>query len=276
MKGPLAHFGRRAFPTVAPARIVPLMLQIHQFPCLFDNYGYLLHDPASGETVCIDTPDAAEYLTQAQTKGWTITQIWNTHWHPDHAGGNQAIKDATGCTITAPLAEAARIAGIDREVSHGDTVKLGGYSAAVIDVGGHTLGHVAYHVPEAEIAMVGDAVFALGCGRMFEGTPRQFWASLQRVKALPADTMLYCAHEYTEANAKFAVHADPGNVALADYAVEIADKRSRTERTVPMPLARELATNPFLRADDPVLMAKWGGRTPEDTFAALRAAKDSF
>ena len=252
------------------------MIQIHQFPCLSDNYGFLLHDPASEETVCIDTPDAAEYLNQATAKGWSITQIWNTHWHPDHAGGNQAIKDATGCKIVAPGAESGRIAGIDREVAHGDTVALGNFTADVIDVGGHTLGHIAYHLPEAGIAMVGDSVFALGCGRMFEGTPEQFWGSLDRIRALPPQTMLYCAHEYTAANAKFAVHADPDNADLSAYAAEIADKRSRDEWTVPMPLSRELATNPFLRADKADMKARWGGNAPEETFAALRAAKDAF
>lgn len=257
------------------------MIQIHQFPCLSDNYGYLLHDPASQETVCVDTPDAAEYLRQAEAKGWTITQIWNTHWHPDHAGGNLVIKEACqksggDCTISAPAAESARIAGIDRELAHGDTVSLGGYTAQIIDVGGHTLGHIAYYLPKAGLALVGDAVFALGCGRMFEGTPEQFWASLERIRALPPETMLYCAHEYTAANAKFAVHADPDNKALAEYAAEISDKRGRGEPTVPMPLSRELATNPFLRADSPAMQARWGGIAPEETFAALRAAKDSF
>ncbi len=252
------------------------MLEVHQFPCLSDNYGYLLHDTASGETTCIDTPDAATYLREAAAKAWTITQIWNTHWHPDHAGGNEAIKAATGCAIVAPAAEAARIAGIDREVSHGDRVVLGNYTATVIDVGGHTLGHIAYYLPEASLAFVGDSVFALGCGRMFEGTPSQFWASLLRVKALPAETTLYCAHEYTASNARFAVHADPDNAALAAYVAEITAKRAAGEWTVPTRLDRELATNPFLRADDPALAARWGGGDAIATFAALRAAKDSF
>ena len=252
------------------------MLEVHQFPCLSDNYGYLLHDTASGETTCIDTPDADAYLREAAAKAWTITQIWNTHWHPDHAGGNEAIKAATGCSIVAPAAEAARITGIDREVSHGDRVALGDYTASVIDVGGHTLGHIAYYLPEASLAFVGDSVFALGCGRMFEGTPSQFWASLLRVKALPAETTLYCAHEYTASNARFAVHADPDNAALAAYVAEITVKRAAGEWTVPTRLDRELATNPFLRADDPALAARWGGGDAIATFAALRAAKDSF
>lgn len=253
-----------------------MTLEVHQFACLSDNYGYLLHDSASGETACIDTPDAEAYLREAAARGWTITQIWNTHWHPDHAGGNEAIKAATRCTVIAPAADSARIAGIDRTVAQGDTVAFGAYAAHVIDVGGHTLGHCAYHLPKAAIAFVGDAVFALGCGRMFEGTPDQFWTSLLRVKALPAETTLYCAHEYTASNAKFALHADPDNAALAAYAAEIADKRSRSEWTVPTRLDRELATNPFLRADDPALQARWGGASPVETFAALRSAKDNF
>ena len=252
------------------------MLEVHQFPCLSDNYGYLLHDAVSGETACIDTPDAEAYLREAAAKSWTITQIWNTHWHPDHAGGNAAIKAATSCMIVAPAAEAARIAGIDREVAHGDSVSLGEHTASVIDVGGHTLGHIAYYLPEGSLAFVGDSVFALGCGRMFEGTPAQFWASLSRLKALPVDTELYCAHEYTASNARFALHADPDNAALGAYVAEITAKRAAGEWTVPTRLNRELATNPFLRSDDPALAARWGGGDAVTTFAALRAAKDSF
>ena len=253
-----------------------MTLQVHQFPCLSDNYGFLLHDPASGETACIDTPDAAEYLRQAEAKGWSISQIWNTHWHPDHAGGNEAIKAATGCRIVAPAVDAPRIAGVDLTVADGDRVSLGEWQADVIDVGGHTMGHCAYHLPAAGIAFVGDSLFALGCGRMFEGTPEQFWASLSRLKDLPPETTLYCAHEYTASNARFALHADPDNVELQLYAEQIADKRERGEPTVPMGLARELATNPFLRADDEDMRNRWGGNSPPDTFARLRAAKDSF
>jgi len=252
------------------------MLEVHQFPCLSDNYGFLLHDPASGETACIDTPDADVYLREAAAKGWQITHIWNTHWHPDHAGGNEAIKAATGCTVIAPAAEAEKIAGIDRTVSHGDIVSLGEYEAQVIDVGGHTLGHIAYHLPAAGIAFVGDSVFALGCGRMFEGTPPQFWESLSRIKALPPETLLYCAHEYTASNAKFALHADPDNKALQDYAGAVEVARAADKPTVPTTVARELAANPFLRADDADMQARWGGGDAVATFAALRGAKDTF
>lgn len=252
------------------------MLQIHQFPCLSDNYGFLLHDPASGETACIDTPDADAYLREAEARGWRITQIWNTHWHPDHAGGNEAIKAATGCIVIAPKVDAPKIAAVDRMVGDGDNVMLGDFAARVIDVGGHTMGHIAYHLPDAGIAFVGDSLFALGCGRMFEGTASQFWASLSRLKALPDDTTIYCAHEYSAANARFALHADPDNAALRAYADEIAERRATDRPTVPFPLARELATNPFLRADDSAIRQRWGGASPAETFAALRAAKDAF
>ncbi|MGB3165689.1 MAG: hydroxyacylglutathione hydrolase [Alteraurantiacibacter sp.] len=252
-----------------------MTIQIHQFPCLSDNYGFLLHDPDSGETAAIDTPDGAEYLKQAEAKGWRITQIWNTHWHPDHAGGNKTIVETANAKVFAPE-EVGKLSPIDTVLVDGDRVTLGSHVAWVIDVGGHTTGHIAYHLPADGIAFVGDSLFALGCGRMFEGTAAQFWASLARLKALPADTTLYCAHEYTQANAVFAMHADPGNDALMDYAREIDAKREAGEPTVPFSLERELETNPFLRADDPDMMARWGGDTPCDTFAALRTAKDAF
>ena len=252
------------------------MLEVHQFACLSDNYGYLLHDPASGETACIDTPDADAYLREAAAKGWRVTQIWNTHWHPDHAGGNAAIKAQTGCLIVGP-AEVEKLGSApDRVVGAGDVVTLGNWDAAVIDVGGHTMGHIAYHLPEAALAFVGDALFALGCGRMFEGTAPQFWASLERLRGLPDATVMHCAHEYTASNARFAVHSDPDNAVLADYAAEVAEKRAHGQPTVPFGLARERLANPFLRADDPDLQARWGGGDAVATFAALRMAKDNF
>jgi len=252
-----------------------MTIQIHQFPCLSDNYGFLVHNSVTGETAAIDTPDGKEYLKQAEAKGWTITHIWNTHWHPDHAGGNQVIVEATGASVIAP-AEVEKLSPIDRVVSHGDTVEFGEHRAKVMDVSGHTNGHIAYHIVEEGVAFVGDSVFALGCGRMFEGEPKQFWRSLERIKGLSTGTVLYCAHEYTQANAKFALHADPENETLKRYAAEIDEKRARGEPTVPTVLKRELETNPFLRADDPALAARWGGGEPHETFAALRAAKDDF
>lgn len=253
------------------------MLDIHQFPCLNDNYGFLVHDRESGLTAAIDTPDGDKYLAEAKARGWTIGLIWNTHWHPDHAGGNLKIKDATDCRIIGPAGEAQKIPGIEDPVRGGDKFKLGDFTVYVIDVPGHTLGHVAYHIPEAKVAFVGDALFALGCGRVFEGDPKMMWSSLSRLKELPADTTLYCAHEYTAANAKFAVTVDPSNEKLSAYAADVTDKRSRGEWTVPTLLSRELEANPFLRADDPALQAAMGHPgDPVSTFAEIRQRKDNF
>ena len=224
------------------------MLQIHQFPCLSDNYGFLVHDPATGETATIDTPDAEEILRQAEAKGWRITDIWNTHWHPDHAGGNAAIKEKTGARVTGP-AEVERIGTApDRVVHDGDVVKLGAVEARVFDVGGHTLQHIAYVLDSEHTAFVGDTIFALGCGRLFEGSPEQMWTSLQKLASLPDDTTFYCAHEYTQANAKFALHVDRDNPALKQRSAEIDALRKAGKPTVPTTLAREKETNPFLRA----------------------------
>jgi hydroxyacylglutathione hydrolase len=252
------------------------MLQIHQFPCLSDNYGFLVHDPATGATATIDTPDADEILRQADAKGWRITDIWNTHWHPDHAGGNAAIKAKTGAVVTGP-AEVERIGTApDRIVGEGDVVKLGDAQARVFDVGGHTLGHIAFVFDAENTAFVGDALFALGCGRLFEGTPQQMWTSLQKLAALPDQTTLYCAHEYTQSNARFAVTIDSANVGLTARAAEIDRLRAAGEPTVPMTLALEKATNPFLRA--PLLKASLGlnGAADWEAFAEVRKRKDNF
>lgn len=253
------------------------MLTIHQFPCLSDNYGYLAHDTISGATAAIDTPDADKYLEEAANKGWTISAIWNTHWHPDHAGGNLKIKEATGCEIIGPKGEAEKIPGLDRAIGGGEQVALGDMIATVLDVPGHTLGHIAFHIPDENVAFVGDAVFALGCGRVFEGDMPMMWNSMRAIKSLPPETILHCAHEYTQANARFAETIETDNAALKAYIAEIDDKRSRGERTVPMPLSRELATNPFLRADIPELQAAMGH--PGDaaaTFGEIRGRKDKF
>ncbi len=239
-----------------------MTLTVRQFPCLSDNYGFLVRDDSSGRTACIDTPDAEAILAALRAAGWSLDFILNTHWHPDHAGGNAAVKAATGAIAVGP-AEVTRIAPLDRTVAGGDQVALGESLFQVIESGGHTLGHIAYFEPEARVAFVGDTLFALGCGRLFEGTAEQMWASLSRLAALPGETKVYCAHEYTAANARFAltVDADPAVKARAE---DIFAARRRGEATVPTTIALERDTNPFLRAAD------------ADAFAAVRAAKDSF
>jgi hydroxyacylglutathione hydrolase len=252
------------------------MLQIHQFPCLSDNYGFLAHEPESGATATIDTPDAEEILRQAKAKGWRITDIWNTHWHPDHAGGNAAIKAATGARVTGP-AEVERIGQApDRVIGEGDIVELGGVEARVLDVGGHTLGHIAYVFDAEKVAFVGDALFSMGCGRLFEGTPEQMWGSLQKIAALPPESTLYCAHEYTEANARFAIYYDPVNRDLQARIEEVKRLRAEGKPTVPMKLETELKTNPFLRAAQLKHSIMRPDATDVEAFADLRKRKDNF
>jgi hydroxyacylglutathione hydrolase len=230
-----------------------MSLTVRQFPCLSDNYGFIIRDDASGLTACIDTPDVAAILDALKVEGWRLDYIFNTHWHPDHAGGNAEIKAATGAVIVGP-SEVTRIAPLDRTVADGDIVQLGETQFQVIDSGGHTLGHITYFDAADRIAFVGDTLFALGCGRLFEGTPQQMWASLSRLAALPDETTVYCAHEYTASNARFALTVDPD----------------------PTLRARAKATNPFLRA--PRLAAGLGkaGVLDHEAFAAVRAAKDVF
>lgn len=253
-------------------------LQIHMFPCLQDNYGYLVHDPDSGETASIDTPEADRILAEARAMGWRITQIWNTHWHPDHAGGNEQIKTETGCTIFGPKGEAAKIPALDVALGEGDEARLGNHVARVLDVGGHTLGHIAYHLPGDKVAFVGDALFALGCGRVFEGTFGQMWTSLSKLAALPKETAVYCAHEYTQSNARFAITIEPQNTALQARVKEIDSLRARGEPTVPTTIGLELETNPFLRADAASVRAtiQMPDAPAADVFAEVRRRKDAF
>lgn len=243
-------------------------LTIHQFPCLSDNYGFLARDTATGVTASIDAPDGEVILAQARPLGWRVDLVLNTHWHADHIGGN-AVLAAAGAVITGP-AEVARRSPVDRVVAPGDSVDIGETRLVVVDVGGHTLGHIAYHDAEDRVIFVGDALFPLGCGRMFEGDPVQMWAGLQRLAALPGDTAVYCAHEYAAANARFALHVDR-SPAVAERARAVFAARERGEPTVPTLIAAERATNPFLRAPD-----LRPGMEPSAAFAEIRKLKDGF
>lgn len=225
------------------------VLEIHQIPVLNDNYVYLAHDSATGSTAVVDPAVVDPVMDAATEKGWTITHIINTHHHGDHTGGNMEIKAKTGCTIVGPRADRDRIPGIDVEVGDGDTFLLGEAVARVYDVPGHTRGHIAYWFEESDALFCGDTLFALGCGRVFEGTMEQMWSSLSKLKALPGGTRVFCAHEYTQANGQFALSVEPNNAALVNRMAEIDAKRAENLPTVPSTLAQEWKTNPFLRPD---------------------------
>jgi len=237
-------------------------MEIVAVPAFSDNYIWLVHDSDSGETAVVDPGDGAAALAEAERRGWTIGQVWNTHRHWDHTDGNLAVKAATGCTILGPAAE--QVPGRDVALGDGDQLRLGSHVGTAIAIPGHTLGHMALVFEEDRAAFVGDTLFAMGCGRLFEGTPEQMYGSLQRLMALPDDTALYCGHEYTLANGRFAVHAEPANAAAAERLRQVAQMRERGEITLPTTVAAEKATNPFVRA------------ATVERFAQLRREKDSF
>jgi len=238
-------------------------LTVGAVPVLSDNYVWLIHDADTGETAAVDPSVADPVLGQAAAEELRITQVLNTHWHPDHTGGNDGIREATGCTITGP-AEAERVSRMDRIVSEGDRVTVAGAEAIVWNIPAHTSGHIAYYFEDEGMIFVGDTMFAMGCGRLFEGTAEQMYANMKRIADLPEDVRIYCGHEYTLANARFASHVDPRNRAVADRLELVAAMRDRGEITLPTTVAEERATNPFVRASD------------VQEFARLRAEKDSF
>ena len=238
-------------------------LTVSAVPVLTDNYVWLIHDGKSGETAAVDPSVAEPVLDAAAASNLKITQVLNTHWHPDHTGGNDGIRDSTRCTITGP-AEAERVSRMDRIVAEGDRVRVGGSEAVVWDIPAHTGGHIAYYFEDEGMIFVGDTMFAMGCGRLFEGTAKQMYANMQRITALPDDVRIYCGHEYTLANARFAAHADPGNADVLNRLEEAAALREEGKITLPTTVAQERATNPFVRASS------------VQEFARLRSEKDSF
>lgn len=255
-----------------------MTLEVHMFPCLSDNYGFLIHDPDADVTAVIDTPEVQPINAALAEKGWRLTHILNTHHHFDHAGGNEALKAEWGCTVVGAAVDAARIPGIDVQVSDGERFQFGTVQAQIFETPGHTTGHIAYYFPEDGIAFVGDTLFALGCGRLFEGSPAQMWTSLKKLMALPDDTVVYCAHEYTQANAAFALTVEPGNADLVARCAEIDRLRAEGVPTVPTTIGLEKATNPFLRPDSENLRATVGiaSGDPVAVFAETRRRKDNF
>lgn len=253
-------------------------LRIEQIPVLRDNYVYLLRDEVEGACAAVDPSLAAPVLAALDRLGWTLTHIFNTHHHHDHTGGNIELKRATGCTIVGNGRDAARIPGIDVALEDGGEAALGALRAQVMDISGHTIGHIALWFEGEQALFCGDTLFSLGCGRLFEGTPAQMWASLKKLRGLPGATRVYCGHEYTENNARFALAVDPDNAVLGRRAAEVRALRAQGRPTVPSLLADERAANPFLRADDPAFLAAAGldGLDPIAAFAEIRRRKNAF
>jgi len=251
-------------------------LQIHQFPCLNDNFGVLIHDPATGATASIDAPEAYPIERALDDKGWKLTHILTTHHHHDHTGANEELKEATGCRIIGPSGEALKIPGLDEAVGERDTLRFGSFEVRVLGTPGHTLGHITYYIPEATVAFAGDTLFALGCGRILEGSPEVMHASLQKLAALPGETRIYCGHEYTQSNARFARTIEPENKTLEKRAAEIDALRAAGKATLPTTIADELATNPFLRAHVPAIQKRLGmeGAPVWQVFAEIRERKN--
>jgi hydroxyacylglutathione hydrolase len=253
-------------------------LQVEQFICKEDNFGVLLHDPHSGETALIDAPEERTILEAVERTGWRPTVILTTHHHSDHVEANLALKERFGLTITGPAAEAARIPGIDRKVREGDEIAFGGETIRVIETPGHTAGHISYHLPQSGLAFTADTLFALGCGRLFEGTPAMMLNSMKKLAALTPETVVHCGHEYTLSNARFALTVDPENDALRERAKEIEALRRDNKPTLPTTIDRELETNPFMRWGDAGIRRQLGMESASDeaVFAEIRKRKDNF
>jgi len=254
------------------------MPQIVTLPCLSDNYTFLLHDEATSATAVVDVPDAAPVQAELAKRGWTLTDILLTHHHWDHVDGVAPLRAATGAKVWGAAADAERLPPLDVALAEGDTVQVGGLTGAVLDVSGHTVGHIAFHFPAAGAVFTADSLMALGCGRLFEGTPEMMWDSLQKLAALPPETLVCSGHEYTQSNARFALTIEPDNPALISRVAAVDAARAKGEATVPSLLADEINTNPFLRAADPALAEMMGmaGAPPAEVFAEIRGRKDRF
>jgi hydroxyacylglutathione hydrolase len=253
-------------------------LEIHQIPTRTDNYVYLIKDNATGLVGVVDPSDAEPVLEVLDRLGWKLTHVLTTHHHNDHVGGVPELMEKTGCTVVGARVDRDRIPGIAVEVGDGDTYKFGEAEAQVYEVPGHTLGHIAYWFAESKALFCGDTLFALGCGRVFEGTHEQMWTSLSKFDDIPDDTFIFCAHEYTQANAQFAVSVDPDNADLQAYVQGVDEKRAADQPTVPSLMGDERKSNPFLRAKSPDLMQAIGmaGAGPVEIFAEVRTRKDNF
>lgn len=255
-----------------------MVLQIVTVPCRTDNYAFLAHDPASGATAAIDVPEAAPILQALGKQGWTLSHILLTHHHQDHVDGLAELLKSAPARVIGAAADAHRLPPLDQAVQEGDVVRLGNEIGHVIAVPGHTLGHVAYHFPASDVVFTGDSLMALGCGRVFEGSMAQMHDSLCKLAALPQETLIFSGHEYTEANARFALTIDPDNAALISRVRRVDDLRAALRPTVPSSLAEERETNPFLRAGDPAIRARLGmvSAGPIEVFAEIRSRKDRF
>jgi hydroxyacylglutathione hydrolase len=255
-----------------------MTLQIDHVLCLKDNYVWLLREPQSGSVAVVDPSEAAPVKSKLDALGWRLTHILNTHHHWDHTGGNLDLKQATGATIVGSAADRDRIPGIDVALSEGETYRFGAEPVQVFDIPGHTRGHIAFWFTDSDALFCGDTLFTLGCGRLFEGTPDQMWSSLSKLRGLPPQTRVYCGHEYTQSNARFAVAIDPDNKALKARAAKVDAARAKGVPTVPATLAEERSTNPFLRADDAAFARAQGldASDPVAVFAAIRSRKDKF
>jgi hydroxyacylglutathione hydrolase len=256
-----------------------MTISIHQYPCLTDNYGALVHDWTTGATACVDVPAAGASLAALAERGWTLTDILITHHHDDHIQGVPELKAKfPDAKVWGPAKDAGRIPFLDRQVKEGDTAHVGSLRAKVIETPGHTLGHIAYHFEENAVAFCGDTLFSLGCGRVFETPLAVMWSSLAKLAALPSETQIYCGHEYTAANGRFAASVDPDNPVLKARVEEVAKLRAERRPTVPTTIAAELAANPFLRVEEPAIQAAVGmsGAEPAAVFGELRKRKDRF